>query len=717
MPGRISRGGACAGRGLALLLAAVLGLGTAAGAQAHANLVRAEPAIGSTVERAPEELVLTFSEPVDPGFTAVRLIDSQGRELRPGPGRPDPRDPQVWRLSLGNLPAGSYTAIWRNRSTVDGHLRDGSIPFGVGQAPSMLGLLPPLDAPDPLLAAPPPGDALLRALGFACAALVFGAPAFALLVWRPACGAGQDALRRRRQAERAARLAGRSAEAVPPLPAPLAASDGAMSSQLRRLLCLGAGLWLGVGVLALLDQARAAAAAAPELSTAAALAVLLGSRTGALWLARSLLLVAILVLAARLPAAAAGPARPWWVAFGLAGAALLTISLGSHAAARTSGALKAATIDWLHLVGMALWLGGLVPLAYAIRRSRRDSDWAPPLSRLVPRFSDLALLSIVLLAVTGLMAYRDQIGDLDLLRRTTYGRALAIKLALLGALVLLGALNRLVLTRHPDRPGVARAFQATVAAELALGAALLVAVGVMTAVAPSRAAYEAWARAGDWSSARVEPVGLTLSVVPGLVGPNAIALDVADPRPDPGRGPAEALLRLTRPEDPGPPLEIPLEPAPDAPGGRRYVAEGNLFTLAGPWRAEAILRRPGHDDVAHAFEPWIARRAEERVLRARPVVAGPVPSSPESIALGAALYAERCAACHGLEGRGDGPDASALDPPPADLRSHLPQHGDSEIYAFVALGIPGSAMPAFRESLATEELWHLVNYLRASFGE
>lgn len=717
MPGRALLGGACAPRGLALLLAAVLGLGTAAGAQAHANLVRAEPAIGSTVERAPEELVLGFSEPVDPGFTAVRLIDSQGRERLPGPGRPDPQDPQLWRLPLGDLPAGSYTAIWRNRSTVDGHLRDGSVPFGVGEVPSMLGLLPPLDAPDPLRAAPPPGDALLRALGFACAALVFGGPAFALLVWRPACGAGPDALRRRRQAERAARLAGRSAEAPPSLPAPIAAGDGAMSSLLRGLLYLGAGLWLGVGALALLEQAHAAAAAAPELTTAAALAVLLGSRTGTLWLARGLLLLAILALAARLPAAAAGPARPWWLAIGLAGSALLTISLGSHAAARSSGALKAAAMDWLHLVGMALWLGGLVPLAYAIRRSRRDPDWAPPLGRLVPRFSDLALLSIALLTVTGIVAYRDQIGDLGLLRTTTYGRALALKLAFLGGLVSLGAVNRLVLAHRLGRPGAARAFQATVAAELALGAALLLAVGVMTAVAPSRAAYEAWARAGDWSSARVEPVGLTLSVVPGLVGQNAIALDVADPRPDAGRGPATVLLRLTRPEDPGPPLEIPLEPAPDAPGGRRYVAEGNLFTLAGPWRAEAILRRPGHDDIAYAFAPWIARRAEERVLRARPVVAGPIPSSPESIALGAALYAERCAACHGPEGRGDGPDAAALDPPPADLRSHLPQHEDSEIYAFVALGIPGTAMPAFRDSMSTDDLWHLVNFLRASFGE
>ena len=94
-------------------------------------------------------------------------------------------------------------------------------------------------------------------------------------------------------------------------------------------------------------------------------------------------------------------------------------------------------------------------------------------------------------------------------------------------------------------------------------------------------------------------------------------------------------------------------------------------------------------------------------------VESPVEHTAATVAAGRATYAELCAACHGVRGRGDGPAAAGLHPPPADLLLHVPQHTEGELYYFIARGVPGSAMPAWRSTLSETERWQLVHYLRA----
>ncbi|MGH2451554.1 MAG: c-type cytochrome [Candidatus Limnocylindria bacterium] len=99
-------------------------------------------------------------------------------------------------------------------------------------------------------------------------------------------------------------------------------------------------------------------------------------------------------------------------------------------------------------------------------------------------------------------------------------------------------------------------------------------------------------------------------------------------------------------------------------------------------------------------------------LRAWSELENAVPESDAAIASGRSLYRAHCVGCHGELGRGDGPAGSALDPPPADLVLHVPQHSDGELYYFISRGIPGTAMPSWRSSLSSRERWHLVHYLR-----
>ena len=100
-----------------------------------------------------------------------------------------------------------------------------------------------------------------------------------------------------------------------------------------------------------------------------------------------------------------------------------------------------------------------------------------------------------------------------------------------------------------------------------------------------------------------------------------------------------------------------------------------------------------------------------------PPLRNPIPPTQASIDGGAAIYAERCAVCHGDSGRGDGPAAVGLKPKPADLRVHLAAgHSDAQLFDWVSNGYPDSAMPAFKSTLSAEDRWNVLNYIRSSFG-
>jgi mono/diheme cytochrome c family protein len=98
------------------------------------------------------------------------------------------------------------------------------------------------------------------------------------------------------------------------------------------------------------------------------------------------------------------------------------------------------------------------------------------------------------------------------------------------------------------------------------------------------------------------------------------------------------------------------------------------------------------------------------------VIPNPVPVSSASIARGQELYQQNCTMCHGLGGRGDGPLARTLNPRPADLRVHVSQHSEGQLWLWISDGVPGSAMPAFRGTFSDEDRWNLVNFLESQFG-
>lgn len=94
-------------------------------------------------------------------------------------------------------------------------------------------------------------------------------------------------------------------------------------------------------------------------------------------------------------------------------------------------------------------------------------------------------------------------------------------------------------------------------------------------------------------------------------------------------------------------------------------------------------------------------------------VANPFEVDEASVERGEEVYQGSCVDCHGPEGRGDGPAAGRLNPPPADFRAgDVMELSDGELFYIISNGSEGSAMTAWA-FFDEETRWHLVNYIRS----
>jgi copper transport protein len=256
-----------------------------------------------------------------------------------------------------------------------------------------------------------------------------------------------------------------------------------------------------------------------------------------------------------------------------------------------------------------VWLGGIVALVLAFGAL---SD-ARPLAAMVRRFSDVALIAVCVVAVTGVTMAWIILPSAGELTSTGYGLALLLKVALVVVVIILGGYNRYRLVpavevrgAEPDdrRPALeARArdwLGKIVRAELAL----LVAVVGVTAVMVTRSPLGSTTVAAPATPAEAEGMAMatvTLSddggtadvmVTPGRVGSNAIDIvlhDVAGRVINPYDAP---VVELSLPA-----AEIgPLRPEVVALGIGHYQANADL-SFAGNWELTIRVRTGEFDSV------------------------------------------------------------------------------------------------------------------------
>jgi methionine-rich copper-binding protein CopC len=118
--------GALSAAVLLLTLAPAVALG-------HAELATASPADKSTVSTPPTEIVFTFSEPVVPAKSSLKLVDASGKIVADG-STVDPTDPKTMRLAVSPQPPGTYTVRWTTASALDGDIAHGTTTFTIAAA-------------------------------------------------------------------------------------------------------------------------------------------------------------------------------------------------------------------------------------------------------------------------------------------------------------------------------------------------------------------------------------------------------------------------------------------------------------------------------------------------------------------------------------------------------------------------------------------------------
>ena len=115
-------------RTLTFAISALLTVMASTAARAHAFLDHAEPRVGSSVPTAPREVVLSYTQNLEPAFSSVEVSDASG--ARVDLGKPS-ISASVMRVGLKQLSPGTYRVHWQVLS-VDTHTSEGNFSFHVG---------------------------------------------------------------------------------------------------------------------------------------------------------------------------------------------------------------------------------------------------------------------------------------------------------------------------------------------------------------------------------------------------------------------------------------------------------------------------------------------------------------------------------------------------------------------------------------------------------
>jgi copper transport protein len=463
-------------RGIVLALVAAAALAVPAAAWAHAALLRTVPVASRTINTAPPAVRLTYSEPIEPRFAIVSVTDAAGRQLTSGSPQRAPGSPQTLVTPLRHTPQGWYLVFWRVISA-DGHPVRGAFTFAVGPSPG-----PPPQFRVPSLSETATTTQLLisRWVVFLSFMAALGLFVLRMVIARPA-------MRRFRGVSlRGVSIAFGVALLVALVATPVYVLFATAQFSLRSVFDLGN----------IVPLARDSAFGRDYLDLE--------------------LVLALFAVAAGIALAVDKPARPQrsvvellalWGALGAGAAALALPGLAGHAGQRSPRGLG-LPLDALHLAAGSIWMGGLIGLVVFWLTVGREAR-VPALSVVVPRFSNVAFLSVLALIGSGIGQSFLEIPTLGSLWQTSYGKALLVKIGLLGCALVLAAVN---LARTKPRlqaagvqpqvgPGAASLLRRLVQGEILFVVGALFAAVVLTSLAPPASAL---ARVKD-ISARVGP--------------------------------------------------------------------------------------------------------------------------------------------------------------------------------------------------------------------
>jgi copper transport protein len=481
--------------------AAAVCLAWASAASAHAYLIKTVPAASGVLNAPPSTVQLTYDEAVEPRFALISVTDAAGRQETTGPAARSPTDPDTLVVPLmPGLPEGWYLTYWRAIS-VDGHPVSGAFTFAVGPNP---GPAPQFRVPAISATATTPQLEITRWVMFLAVMASIGLLALRLVIARPLARRLADA------SLRPLSVAFVITSAVGLIAIPVYLDFSIANDSLRSVFDLGT----------LVPLFRVTAFGRSFLDLELCFALFCVAGWVALWVdrpERERRSVAEL-------AAGAGAT--------VAAAAVLVVPGAAGHAGQTPPRGLTLALDWLHLAAGSVWLGGLAGLLVLFVLAPVGRR-VPTMSVVVPRFSNVALGSVVLLAGAGVGEAIEHMPAVNAFWDTSFGVAILIKAGLLGGVLVLASGNLLrakpALVAAGDRVelGVpaARLLRRLVSAEVLVVIGIVFFAARLSSLAPPPPAFalqsSALAQVGPGRVVRT--VGTNGYVLQVLVSPNKAA--------------------------------------------------------------------------------------------------------------------------------------------------------------------------------------------------
>ncbi len=585
----------------------------------HAQYDHSDPPANARLPSGhpPTHVQVWFTEQVDPNFSKLAVFNQERHEVDLGDSHVALNDPSSLVISLHpRLADGAYTVVFQTVSAEDGHEVTSAFGFVVGGGPlptNTSTLLRNIQASDTNLNA---WSVVIRWVNYLGLVALVGGLAFLLLVWRPSV-----------------------ALLTHQMGVPL--DDACTQVELRtRWFCLWCFLLLFLGWLGFLIYQTSVASASPLwqlFGNGALTTVLLSSHLGELWLVRLGLLVFASILwflLYRNPIEKAHVENLLWFILFAGVGMMCTNSLTSHAAANHAEWLLVPA-DLLHLVSASFWIGGLFYLVLVLPVALRTlipgtGDRTRVLAVIIPRFTVIAMMSVALLAVTGMVQALVQLNVLNAFFSgnygqvlsaflgSTYGQALTIKSIIFAILIGFGVFNAFRIspmmrrfatrTKEPDGAGsfaagrLQRTFRRAVTIEAVIAVCLLLVVGGLTSLSPPPPPVTSGPLL---LQGQIADLTYHLAINPGKIGPNTfeVALTEKDGQPARSINVVEAYFVM---EDMDMGIEVlDFSPIKNTPG--YYGATASILSMAGHWQIDLIVRRAGFDDAKVAIHCTIGQ--------------------------------------------------------------------------------------------------------------
>ncbi len=582
---------------LRLSAALLLVLLTVSVVSAHAKLIKAMPAANTVLGSAPTQVQLWFDEPLELNFSEAQVLDAKKQRVDTGVLQPVAGDPYSVIIPLKPTGDGTYNVIWKVLSAADGHITRGVFVFGVGNTAGVVSA--PIDVNEGTASELTSITAVIRWMSLLALLALVGGFVFRFFLLERSL----DHVDANKNARQAALLVW------------------------RQITTLAFILFFCGNLIELGLQANLVAG---QISFTALFTILFNSRFGTLWLIR-VGLIGVCALLVFLETRRVRVPQYDLVLMVLGNVALITRSLLSHSA--SSGNFSPAVfVDWLHLLGVALWVGGLIYFAWLMPFVWRALD---PKTRgawiawLIPQFSIMAIGATVVIAVTGIFSATQQIPAYDLLTTRAlptfaqitqgiYNNSLSAKIVLFVVMIGFGAFNLLFLSprfrkfiSEPEASAkLFSRFRVTVGAEVILGLTVIFLAGILTLTPPPRSepTQDTAPLAQQQPARPILLVGYPANDVQVQleIGPKPNAPELFNARVTDRDG--NALQDIQRVifnfmylnEDTG--AENVIATARDE---KQFAAQGTYLPLDGMWKVKVTVRRQGLEDQAVEFPYYI----------------------------------------------------------------------------------------------------------------